>query len=101
MEHKAILQADEHFLPNYAIIGYSQDKDYYHQGHYFSYHNIVGEKLTAGMPLTNLLFIHLQMNSKAQMTDVHIFPFQFPSLVNRLHNCHTLIYKLILCSDIL
>ncbi len=52
MEHKAILQADEHFLPKYAIIGYSQDKDYYNQGHYFSYHNIVGEKLTAGMSLT-------------------------------------------------
>ncbi|RKN83554.1 hypothetical protein [Ulvibacterium marinum] len=52
MEHVTILQADEHFLPKFAIIGYSQDQGYYTQGHYFSYHNIVGEKLTAGMPLT-------------------------------------------------
>ncbi|SNZ01441.1 hypothetical protein [Flagellimonas pacifica] len=52
MEHIAILQPDQHFLPKFAIIGHSQEKDYYNRGYYFSYHNIVGEKLTAGMPLT-------------------------------------------------
>lgn len=52
MEQLAILNANDHYLAKFAIIGYSQDKDYYHQGHYFSYHSIVGEKLTAGMPLT-------------------------------------------------
>ena len=52
MEQIANLRPDEHFLPKFAIIGYSQEEDYYNRGHYFSYHNIVGAKLTAGMPLT-------------------------------------------------
>lgn len=52
MEQIAILQPEEHFLPKFAIIGYSQEEDYYNRGHYFSYHNIVGAKLTSGMPLT-------------------------------------------------
>ena len=52
MEQIAIIQPDEHFLPKFAIIGYSQEEGYYNRGHYFSYHNIVGAKLTAGMPLT-------------------------------------------------
>ena len=52
MEQIAILQPDEHFLPKFAIIGYSQEEDYYNSGHYFSYHKIVGANLTAGMPLT-------------------------------------------------
>lgn len=52
MERLTILQADKHYLPKFAIIGYSKEEDYYNRRHYFSYHNIVGEKLTAGMPLT-------------------------------------------------
>lgn len=52
MEQLAILQADEHFLPKFAIIGYTKEDDYYNRSHYFSYHTIIGEKLTAGMPLT-------------------------------------------------
>ncbi len=52
MEQLAILQADQHFLPKFAIIGYAKEDDYYNRSHYFSYHSVVGEKLTAGMPLT-------------------------------------------------
>lgn len=51
MEQLDTLQADEHFLPKFAIIGYSQEKDYSRR-HYFSYHEVAGTRLTAGMPLT-------------------------------------------------
>lgn len=52
MERLDIIQTDTHYLPNFAIIGYTLEDDYFNKCHYFSYHNIVGERLTAGMPLT-------------------------------------------------
>lgn len=52
MEILTTLTAEEHFLPKIAIVGYESVKEYYTQENYFSFHNIVGGKLTAGMPLT-------------------------------------------------
>lgn len=52
MEQITVLQATDHYLPKFAIIGYVKEDQYYRNDHYFSYHEVVGTKLTAGMPLT-------------------------------------------------
>ncbi len=52
MERIAVLQATDHFLPKFAIIGHTKGDNYYRNDHYFSYHEVAGTKLTAGMPLT-------------------------------------------------
>ena len=52
MEHLTTLNTNPHHIPKFAIVGYSQESDSYYQTHYFSYHKIAGERLTAGMPLT-------------------------------------------------
>jgi len=52
MEKIAVLQAKDHYLPKFAIIGYAQEDNDYRNEHYFSYHEVAGTKLTAGMPLT-------------------------------------------------
>ncbi|QLG46604.1 hypothetical protein [Costertonia aggregata] len=52
MEQIAVLNAKDHFLPKFAIIGYEREDENYRNDHYFSYHEVAGTKLTAGMPLT-------------------------------------------------
>lgn len=52
MEQTAVLNAKDHFLPKFAIIGYEREDENYRNDHYFSYHEVAGTKLTAGMPLT-------------------------------------------------
>lgn len=52
MENVIRFDADEHLLPKFAIISYATNSELYQSTHYFSYHKIIGEKLTAGMPLT-------------------------------------------------
>jgi PRTRC genetic system protein B len=52
MEQIAVLNAKDHFLPKFAIIGYEREDENYRNNHYFSYHEVAGTKLTAGMPLT-------------------------------------------------
>lgn len=52
MEKKLTIDTEEHLIPKFAIIGYKKTSSDYKHGHYFSYHNIVAEMLTAGMPLT-------------------------------------------------
>ena len=49
---KLKIDVEEHFVPKFALIGYSNTSDDYHTKHYISYHKIIGEGLTAGMPLT-------------------------------------------------
>lgn len=52
MERILQIDTDEHLVPKFALIGYSNKSNPYKNSHYFSYHNVVAEKLTAGMPLT-------------------------------------------------
>jgi len=52
MEQIAVLNAKDHYLPKFAIVGYAKVDEYYRNDHYFSYHEVAGTKLTAGMPLT-------------------------------------------------
>ncbi len=52
MELLNTLNATDHYLPKFAIVGYAKDDNYYRNDHYFSYHEVAGSKLTAGMPLT-------------------------------------------------
>lgn len=52
MEQIAVLNAKDHYLPKFAIIGYEREDENYRNDHYFSYHEVAGTKLTAGMPLT-------------------------------------------------
>ena len=46
------LDMDDHLVPKFALIGYASTPSHYNTEHYFAYHRIVGECLTAGMPLT-------------------------------------------------
>ncbi len=52
MEQIAVLNAKDHYLPKFAIIGYEQEDENYRNEHYLSYHEVTEAKLTAGMPLT-------------------------------------------------
>jgi PRTRC genetic system protein B len=52
MEKIMELDMDDHMVPKFALIGYASSLGHYKTWHYFAYHRIVGECLTAGMPLT-------------------------------------------------
>lgn len=52
MEKIMELDMDDHLVPKFALIGYASTPSHYSTEHYFAYHRIVGECLTAGMPLT-------------------------------------------------
>ena len=52
MEKIMELDMDDHLVPKFALIGYASTPSHYNTEHYFAYHRIVGECLTAGMPLT-------------------------------------------------
>lgn len=46
------IETEEHFLPQFAIVGYKKTRSYHEDDHYFTYHKVKAEKLTAGTPLT-------------------------------------------------
>ena len=51
MEKILEIDTSEHFIPRLAIVGYKKNEDYT-DSYYFSFHQIVDENLSAGMPLT-------------------------------------------------
>lgn len=52
MENIIRFDAEEHFLPQFAVVAYASESETYQSTHYFLYHKIIGECLSAGMPLT-------------------------------------------------
>ena len=46
------IETEEHFVPQFAIVGYKKTRSYSEDDHYFTYHKVKAEKLTAGTPLT-------------------------------------------------